>query len=98
MRRLDESAHGYCTARGLALSTFRRWAQRLEGREKPRAPTKPAGAGRFLDVPIVTAGQRPGEAAVELGLGAGVQVKLTGADAARVIGLVVAVIERAAQS
>ncbi len=98
-RQLGESVHGYCTARGLALSTFRRWAQRLEGRERSSAPGTSAGAARFLDVPIVAAaGQRSAEAVVEVGLGGGLQVKLTGADAARVIGLVVGRIERAAQS
>ena len=98
-RRLGESVHAYCTARGLALSTFRRWAQRLEGREKSTAPGPSAGAARFLDVPIVAAaGQGSVGAVVEVGLGGGLQVKLTGADAARVIGLVMGRIERAAQS
>lgn len=98
-RRLGESVHAYCTARGLALSTFRRWAQRLEGRDKSSAQAISAGAARFLDVPIVAAaGQRSVEAVVEVGLGGGLQVKLTGAVASRVIGLVMGRIERAAQS
>jgi hypothetical protein len=98
-RRLGESVHAYCTGRGLALSTFRRWAQRLEGREKSTVQGTSAGAARFLDVPIVAgAGRGSAEAVVEVGLGGGIQVKLTGADARRVIGLLVGRIERAAQS
>jgi hypothetical protein len=50
-------------------------------------------------VPIVAgAGRGSAEAVVEVGLGGGIQVKLTGADARRVIGLLVGRIERAAQS
>jgi hypothetical protein len=98
-RRLGESVHAYCSGRGLALSTFRRWAQRLEGRERSTVQGISAGAARFVEVPIVAgAGQSSVEAVVEVGLGGGIQVKLTGADARRVIGLVMGRIERAAQS
>lgn len=94
--RLGETVHAYCTSRGLALSTFRRWAQRLDG-ERPSAHA--ARQAKFLEVPIVEREAQSGaEAAIEVGLQGGVQVKLSGDAAMRVIALVVSRVERAVRT
>jgi len=97
-RRLGQSVHAYCTAQGLALSTFRRWAQRLEGRESvphERGATNVA----FLEVPIGSSRHQPaGDCALEVTLGSGVCVKLAGPTALQVLEMVLACVKRAAQS
>jgi hypothetical protein len=97
-RRLGQSVHAYCTTQDLALSTFRRWAQRLEGRESlPREPG--AATVAFLEVPIDGSRHKvAGDCALEVDLGSGVRVKLAGASALQVLELALACIRRAAQS
>jgi hypothetical protein len=85
--------HAYCTERGLALSTFRRWVQRLEGREK--APARERGEAKvaFLEVPIERARHEAALSPIEVSLGPAVRIRL----AVRVLRLVLARVERAAQ-
>lgn len=59
-RRLGEGVDVYCKRHGFGRSTFRRWAQRLEGRQPNAAGSMPSGrkklqderASPFLAVPI----------------------------------------------
>jgi hypothetical protein len=95
--RLGKSVHAYCTERGLALSTFRRWAQQLEGRKESSAPGQGEAKLGFLEMPIGP----PHEAAlspIEVSLGPAVRIRLQGEAAVRVLGLVLARIECATQS
>jgi hypothetical protein len=96
--RLGQSVHAYCTERGLALSTFRRWAQRLEGREKVPARGRREAKVAFLEVPIGRARQQAALSPIEVSLGQAVRIRLEGEAAVRVLGLVLACVERAAQS
>jgi hypothetical protein len=97
--RLGQSVHAYCMERGLALSTFRRWAQRLQGREK--APARERGGAKvaFLEVPIERARHEAAALSpIEVSLGPAVRIRLEGEAAVRVLRLVLARVERAAQS
>jgi hypothetical protein len=96
--RLGQSVHAYCMERGLALNTFRRWAQRLEGREK--APTRKQGKAKvaFLQVPIERAQHEAALSPIEVSLGPAVRIRLEGEAAVRVLGLVLARLECASQS
>jgi hypothetical protein len=96
-KRLGQSVHAYCTAHGLALSTFRRWAQRLEGRA--RLPREPGATNvAFLEVPIGSSRHTAaGDCALEVSLGSGVRVKLAGTAALQVLEVALACIKRAAQ-
>ena len=94
--RLGVSVHEDCTGRGLALSTFRRWAQRLAnegGSGKPQRGAKAALA--FVELPLGAAAREPALASVEVSLGASVRVKVQGKVAERVLGLVLSSVERA---
>ncbi len=96
--RLGVSVHEYCTGRGLALSTFRRWAQRLgkgEGRVKH---SRSAKAVAFVELPISAGAREPVHASVEVSLASGVRVKVQGKAAERVLALVLASVERAARA
>lgn len=91
--------HTYCTAQGLALSTFRRWAQRLEGRVSSPGHENGAAKAAFLEVPIGNSRhETAGDSALEVSLGSGVQVKLAGAAALQVLEVVLTYVKRAAQS
>jgi len=98
-RRLGQSVHTYCTAQGLALSTFRRWAQRLEDRASSpgRAPGEAKVA--FLKVPIGhSRREAAADSAIEVCLGSGVRVTLAGVAAQQLLGALLACVEHAAQS
>lgn len=96
--KLGQSVRTYCMARGLALSTFRRWAQRLEG--GANSPQRKPGKANvsFLKIPLGNAqGEAAGDA-VEVGLGSAVRVKLSGAGAQQVLAAVLARVEGAGRS
>lgn len=98
-KRLGQTVHTYCTTQGLALSTFRRWAQRLEGRKS--SPGREPGEAKvaFLKVPIGSSRhEAAGDSVIEVSLGSGVRVKLTGAAALQILGAVLACVERAPPS
>jgi hypothetical protein len=98
-RRLGQSVHTYCSAQGLAPSTFRRWAQRLEDRESSPGPEPGKAKVAFLRVPIGSSRRdAAADSVIEVSLGSGVRVKLTGAAALQVVGAVLGCVERAAQS
>ncbi len=102
-RRLGQSVHTYCTAQGLALSTFRRWAQRLDGCSKgsrePRSMRKGDAKVAFLKVPLGDArDETAAESMLEVTLGSGVRMKLSGGAALQVVSALLVCVERAAQS
>lgn len=103
-RKLGQSVHTYCTVQGLALSTFRRWAQRLEDRSSKsmRGPPSVREADSkvaFLKVPLGNSrGEVAGDAVIEVSLGSGVRMKLSGAAALQVLSALLVCVERAAQS
>ena len=91
-RRQDagQSINQYCKARGLALSTFRRWSTRFRAEKAGAVSTgsaKQPGAA-FLKVPIHRSTPLHTPARVEVVLGAQLGVKLEGEAATRVIALV----------
>jgi hypothetical protein len=98
-RRLGQTVHTYCAAQGLALSTFRRWAQRLGGREGSSVQEPSEAKVAFLKVPLGSPRREAaGDSAIEVCLGTGVRVKLSGAAARQVLSAVLACVERAVQS
>jgi hypothetical protein len=96
--RLGQSVHAYCIERGLALNTFRRWAQRLQGRDKASARERGEAKVAFLQVPIERAQHKGALSPIEVSLGPAVRIRLEGEAAVRVLGLVLARIECATQS
>ena len=98
-RRLGQSVHTYCSAQGLAPSTFRRWAQRLEDGESSPGPEPGQAKVAFLKLPIGSSRRdAAADSVIEVGLGSGVRVKLTGVAAMQVLGAVLGCVERAVQS
>lgn len=83
-RRRGQSIVEYCAAHDLARSTFRRWATRFN-REMGAASATESNQPSFLTVPIRADSGACSDAAVEVALGPGVTVKLTGEAAARAI-------------
>jgi len=95
--RLGVSVHEYCTGRGLALSTFRRWAQRLanDGGSGKNVRAAKSSTPGFVELALGAGAGEPGLASVEVSLGASVRVKVQGKAAEQVLGLVLSGVERA---
>jgi hypothetical protein len=95
--RLGQSVSAYCRERGLALSTFRRWVQQLEGRENSPARRRSEAKVAFLEVPIARARKEAALSPIELSLGPALRIRIEGEAAARVLRLVLESVERAMQ-
>jgi hypothetical protein len=95
--RLGQSVSAYCRERGLALSTFRRWAQQLEGRKRVPARGRSQAKVAFLEVPIKRARKEAALSPIEVSLGEAVRIRIEGEAAARVLRLVLESVERAVQ-